>query len=81
MVAATPGVSILRSFIRLSSIMAIGVILSVIGNSLMGFCPLFDIHHSISYIWVGLVLLGIALSLMNASFMPYIVHHYETHPL
>ena len=40
-VAATPGILILRKCLKLSSIMALGAFLAVIGNSLMGFCPLF----------------------------------------
>ena len=41
LVSATPGMLILRQFLDYSSIMVIGALLALIGNTLMGFCPLF----------------------------------------
>ena len=42
---ATPGIFILRQCLKLSTIILLGGFLAVIGNSLMGFCPLFAIPH------------------------------------
>lgn len=79
-VTATPGIYILRKCLRLNTIMILGALLAVAGNSLMGFCPLFGIPHKLEFIWLGIALLGPSLSLLNVPFMPYIVGYYEEHP-
>lgn len=60
--------------------MGMGVVLGAIGNSLSGFCPLFKIPHELEFIWIGITLLGMAVSLINVPFMPYIIDYYEEHP-
>ena len=42
-VSATPGVSIMRQCLRFTTILLIGVILTIIGNSVMGLSPIFGI--------------------------------------
>ena len=79
-VSASPGIFLLRKCLNLSTIMLLGAILAVAGNSLMGLCPLFGIPHKLEFIWIGIVLLGLSLSLLNAPFIPYIVGYYEEHP-
>ena len=81
-ITATPGILILRQCFQLSSIMVIGVIFALIGNTVMGLCPLLWIPHEISFIWIGIILLGISLILLDVTFIPYIILHYERqHPL
>ena len=55
--------------------MGMGVVLGAIGNSLSGFCPLFKIPHELEFIWIGITLLGMAVSLINVPFMPYIIDY------
>lgn len=68
--SATPGILILRHFLRLTSIMLLGILAGFVGNSLLGFYRLFGISFNIEFIWTGLIFLGIAFSLLNAPFVP-----------
>ena len=79
-ISATPGVFIFRQFLRLGSILVLGVALAFIGNTLMGLCPLFGIPQDIRFVCVGLAVLGFSLTLLGVPLLPYIVLYYEKHP-
>ena len=79
MLAATPGVFLLRRCMRFSSIIALGNIIALISHVLMSLSPMIGIPHSIGFVWIGIMLNGLSYSLTHSPLVPYLIDFYERH--
>lgn len=77
--AATPGVFLLRRCMRLSSIVALGHLCALLSYILLSLSPTLSIPHHIGCIWGGIILNGASYSLVYCPISPYLIDYYERH--
>lgn len=66
---------------RHSSIIALGNVFALLSLILMSLSPTLGIPHKVGCIWGGILLNGIAYSLIYSPIVPYLIDYYERHPI
>ena len=67
---------LLRKCLPLSTILAIGNAINLLSYVLLGMSPTLGLPQRLPVLWSGLILNGLAYSLMYAPVLPYLVDSY-----